>query len=105
MSETPLENIYANIVMNDELLNKQQTGTIVSQPATSNVSSKKNVPLSNHFHSSVSDITDEEHDQVDDVSEDISLTNYSDDFTSAPTQTSTPRSPRLTDVRTEKEMQ
>ncbi|UJR26068.1 hypothetical protein I4U23_007414 [Adineta vaga] len=109
ISESPAENMFANLVMNNEPL----LPSIIKKKSprrTSPIDSprKPSIKPTKHHHSrrTMSDISDEETTRIEEIPEEISMDNYSEDFSSAiPTETSTPRAPTPTKVRTEKQTQ
>lgn len=111
ITESPVDNMFANLVMNDEplvpIIAKKKSPRRTSPVATT----KKISPSPVHFHHTprtISDISDEENLKVEEIPEELSTVNYSEDFSLVPTETSTPRAPKAptsTNVRTEKQPQ
>ena len=106
ISESPVENMFANLLMNDEPLIKpvvkkkspRRTSPIVTTKKTSSSPMKFH-----HTNRTISDISDEEHTKIEEVPEEISVVNYSEDFSIVPTESSTPRSPTPAIIRVEKQ--
>ena len=85
ISESPVDNMFANLILNDEPL---------VAPAIKKKSPRRTAPSPvkfHHTHKTVSDISEDENTKVEDIPEEISVVNYSEDFSSVPTETSTPR--------------
>jgi hypothetical protein len=108
ISESPVDNMFANLVMNDEPLittvvkkkSPRRTSPIVTKKKTSSSPVKFH-----HTQRTVSDISDEDNTKIEEIPEEISTVNYSEDFSPVPTESSTPRSPRPTNVHVEKQPQ
>ena len=86
ISESPVDNMFANIIINDEPL---------FAPPIKKKSPRRTSPLPakvHHTHRIVPDISEDENTKVEEIPEEISTANYSEDFSSVPTETSTPRS-------------
>ncbi len=106
ISQSPVDNMFANVIMNDEPLIKsvvkkkspRRTSPIVTTKKTSSSPMKFH-----HTHRTISDISDEEHTKIEEIPEEISVVNYSEDFSIVPTESSTPRSPTPTIIRVEKQ--
>ena len=91
ISESPVDNMFANLVMNGESSAVKKKSPRKTSPTaiTKRISSS---PLkSHHQHQTVSYISDEEKTKVEEVPDDMSTINYSEDFSSVTTETSTPR--------------
>jgi hypothetical protein len=59
-------------------------------PRRTTTNQKKSTPITSAFRDSPSDVSDDDS-SVEQISEEPSIGNYSEDFTSGPTETSTPR--------------
>lgn len=96
ISESPVDNMFANIIINDEPL----FASPIKKKSPRRTSPAP--PKVHHPHRIVSDISEDENMKVEEIPEEISVANYSEDFTSGPTETSTPRSFVPTITRVEK---
>ncbi len=108
ISESPVDNMFANLVINGEPL-ISSVAKKKSPRRTPPVVTKKKTPSPpvsfHHTPRTISDISDEETIKVEEIPEEISTVNYSEDFSLVPTETSTPRVPTSTNVRIEKQPQ
>lgn len=111
VAESPVDNMFANVLMNDEPLfvspSKKKSPRQVS-PVGSKTTTKKSSTTPTKYHSTqrtVSDISEDENTKIEEIPEEISTANYSEDFSSVPTETSTPRTSTQTTVRQEKQSQ
>jgi hypothetical protein len=108
ISESPVDNMFANLVMNDEPLvtsvvkkkSPRRTSPIVTTKKTSS-----SPLIYHHTPRTISEISDDENIKIEEIPEEISTVNYSEDFSSVPTETSTPRSPTPIQVPIEKQPQ
>lgn len=104
--ESPVDNMFANLLMNDEPLVTSVVKKKSPRRTTPTVTTKKTSSTSNKFHHTrrtVSDISDEDSIKIEEIPEEISTVNYSEDFSSGPTETSTPRTSTPTNFRYEKQ--
>ena len=86
ISESPVDNMFANLILNDEPL---------VAPTIKKKSPRRTSPSPVKFHHTpkpVPEISEDENTKVEEIPEEISTVNYSEDFSSVPTETSTPRS-------------
>ena len=87
ISQSPVDNMFANLILNDAPLitpaveKKSPRSTNKKRPAS---------PRKSHQRS-VSDISDNDVSRAEEIPEEISTANYSEDFSLVPTETSTPR--------------
>jgi hypothetical protein len=108
ISESPVDNMFANLVWNDEPLITSVAKKKSPRRTPPVVTTKKISPPPVNFHHTprtVSDISEDENLKVEEIPEEISTVNYSEDFSLVPTETSTPRAPIPTNVRIEKQPQ
>jgi hypothetical protein len=108
ISESPVDNMFANLVMNDEPLITSVVKKKSPRRTSPTVTTKKpsSTPIKfHHKQRTISDISDDENTKIEEIPEEISVANYSDDFSSVQTETSTPRVPIKTNVRVEKQAQ
>lgn len=108
ISESPVDNMFANLLLTNELpvadvvkkKSPRRTPPIVTtkKPAASLVKF-------HHTQRTMSDVSDEENTKMEEIPEEISTVNYSEDFSSVPTESSTPRSLTPVNTRVEKEPQ
>lgn len=97
--QSPVDNMFANLVLNSESL----IAPVSKKKSPRRIPTSK--PTSKKFQQIIPDISDEERSQIEEIFEESNLSNYSEDFTSGPTDTSTPRSPRPTRAQVEKSAQ
>lgn len=95
-SQSPVENIFANMILNDVPILLPTADK--KSPRRTN---QKKTPMTTTIDSDVSD----DDSNIEEISEERSVTNYSEDFTSGPTETSTPRTFLSAPVRQEKSAQ
>ncbi|CAF0777324.1 unnamed protein product [Adineta ricciae] len=109
VSESVADNMFANLVMNDEPLITPAVATKSPRRTSPMGATKKpsTTPVKHHpSHRTLSDVSDEDNTRTDDIPEEIGADIYSEDFSSAiHTETSTPRAPTPTKVRIEKPTQ
>lgn len=112
ISESPVDNMFANLVINGEPLitaaDRKKSPRRTSPIVTTTTTTKKTTSTPSKFHHTrrtVSEISDEESIKIEEIPEEISIVNYSEDFSPVPTESSTPRSPTPTNVRYEKQPQ
>jgi hypothetical protein len=109
ISESPVDNMFKNLVMNDEPLIPTVIKKKSPRRTSPTVITKKppSPPIKfHHTRRTVSDISDDENtkiEEIPEVPEEISVVNYSEDFSPVPTESSTPRSPTPTNVHLEKQ--
>ncbi len=107
ISQSPVDNMFANIILNDEPLVtsivKKKSPRRTSPTVTTKKTSSSPVKYHHHTPRTISDVSDDENMKIEEIPEEISTVNYSEDFSSGPTETSTPRSPTPTNVRLEKQ--
>jgi len=111
VAESPVDNMFANVLMNDEPLfvspSKKKSPRQVS-PIGTTTTTKKPQPAPVKYHHSqrtVSDISEDENTKIEEIPEEISTANYSEDFSVVPTESSTPRTSTQTTIRQEKQSQ
>jgi len=100
--------MFANLVMNDEPLITSVVKKKSPRRTSPTVTTKKpsSTPMKfHHTQRTISDVSDDENTKIEEIPEEISVANYSDDFSSVQTETSTPRVPTKTNVRVEKQAQ
>ena len=97
--QSPVDNMFANLVLNSESL----IAPVTKKKSPRRIPTSK--PTSKKFQQFIPDISDEERSQIEEIFEESSIANYSEDFTSGPTDTSTPRSPTPTRARVQKPAQ
>jgi hypothetical protein len=109
VSESPVDNMFANLVMNDEPLItsfvKKKSPRRTSPIVTTTKKTSSSPVKFHHTQRTVSDISDDDNTKIEEIPEEISTVNYSEDFSPVPTESSTPRSARPTNVRVEKQPQ
>jgi hypothetical protein len=102
ISESHVDNVFANLVMNNEPL----IPSVIKKKSPQITTKKPSSPMKfHHTQRTVSDISDEENTKIEEIPEELSIVNYSEDFSSVPTESSTPRSPAPTNIRMEKQPQ
>jgi hypothetical protein len=97
VSESPVDNMFANLVMDYEPLATSVIKKKSPRRTSPTVTTKKPSPSPVKFHHTprtISDISDEDHTIVEEIPEEISTVNYTEDFSSGPTESSTPRTLR-----------
>ncbi len=102
--ESPVDNMFANLLMNDEPLVTSVVKKKSPRRTPPTVTKKKASPPVSYHHTprTVSEISDDDNLKVEEVPEEISVANYSEDFSVVTTETPTPRAPAPTNVRVEK---
>ncbi|CAF1295615.1 unnamed protein product [Adineta steineri] len=109
ISESPANNMFENLIMNDEPLVKPNAKKKSPRRISPVVTIKRPASPSTKFHHiqrTVSDISDDDNTKVEDIPEEISVASYSEDFSSViPTETSTPRAPIKPKTRVENQSQ
>lgn len=89
ISESPADNMFANLILNDEPL----VAPIIKKKSPRRTQSSSSSPVKfHHTPKIVPEISEDENTKVEEIPEEISVVNYSEDFSSVPTETSTPRS-------------
>lgn len=105
ISESPVDNMFANLVMNGEPVIAPEVKKKSPRRTSPRVTTKKpssSTPIKfHHTQRTISEISDDDNTKIEEVPEEISTANYSDDF-SVHTETSTPRAPKSTNVHVEK---
>ncbi|CAF3594445.1 unnamed protein product [Rotaria sordida] len=102
ISESPVNNMFANLLMNNEPLI-----TSVVKKKSPRITTKKSPSTINkihHKHETISEISDDENTKVEEVPEEQSIINYSEDFSLVTTETSTPRPSKPTNIYIEKQI-
>ena len=101
-TQSPVENMFANLIMNDEPVIPLSPRKKSPRTATTVNTNRKSHGIVGKPPRQVQQVTDEEISIVEDIPEELSVGNYSEDFTSGQTDTSTPRSTLFVSVRSEK---
>ncbi|CAF2717212.1 unnamed protein product [Rotaria sp. Silwood2] len=102
ISESPVDNMFANLVLNNEPLIES-----VIKKKSPRITTKKPLSPSNKIHHkqrTISDISDDESTKVEEIPEEQTVINYSEDFSLVTTETSTPRPSKPTNIHIEKQI-
>lgn len=100
ITESAVDNMFANLVMNNEPLVKPAVKK--KSPRTTTKKSSSPVTKFHYKSQTISDITDEDNTKVEEIPEETSVVQYSEDFSLVPTETSTPRPFLVTPIQKEK---
>ncbi|CAF3350195.1 unnamed protein product [Rotaria sp. Silwood1] len=101
ISESPVDNMFANLVMNNEPL----ITTVIKNksPRVTKKKASSSAHKTHHKQRTISDISDDENTKVEEIPEEQSIINYSEDFSLVTTETSTPRPSKPTNMHIEKQ--
>ncbi|CAF3682336.1 unnamed protein product [Rotaria socialis] len=108
ISESPVDNMFANIIMNDEQLVKpvvKKKSPRVPKRKSPRVPNRKSPSprtKSDHKNRTISEITEDDNTRVEEIPEELSVVHYSEDFSVATTESSTPRTVQPATIRIEK---
>lgn len=95
--------MFANIILTNEELNVPVPKK--ASPRTKTKTKKSSSPRTKSHHKSrtISEISDDDTTIAEDVPEELSVINYSEDFSIVPTESSTPRTVQPVNIRVEKQ--
>ncbi|CAF4458621.1 unnamed protein product [Rotaria magnacalcarata] len=100
ISESPVDNMFANIIMNDEQLVKPVVKK--KSPRVPNRKSPSPRTKSHHKNRTISEITEDDNTRAEEIPEELSVVHYSEDFSVGTTESSTPRTVQPATIRIEK---